>query len=217
MELPEAYNMHIAIAGNIGSGKTTLTQMLANHYGWEPRYEEVKNNPYINDYYKDIPRWSFPMEIFYLKERFRDLLDIAKSSNTIVQDRSIYEGVYVFTTNNHMMGNLDDRDFTTYMDLFQSMMMRVSYPRLMVYLRASLPHLFKNIESRGRSYEKGMPIDYLRNLNKLYDEFIIDKYKAPKLIIDVDDLDFQHNRRDFGKIIDQVDAELFGLFSSEDT
>lgn len=209
--------MHIAIAGNIGSGKTTLTEMLANHYGWEPRYEAVKSNPYISDYYKDIPRWSFPMEIFFLKERFRDLLDIAKAKNTIVQDRSIFEGVYVFTTNNHNMGNMDDRDFDTYMDLFESMMMRVKYPRLLVYLKASLPHLVKNIENRGRSYEKDMPIDYLENLNKLYDEFVLEKYKGTKLVIDVDNLDFQHNKRDFGKIIDRIDAELYGLFSNDES
>ena len=153
--------MHIAIAGNIGSGKTTLTQLLAKHYGWEPRYETVVNNPYIEDYYRNIPRWSFAMEVFYLKERFRDMLEIAKAKNTIIQDRSIFEGVYVFAANNHNMGYLDDRDFSTYMELFESIMMRVNYPRLLIYLRASLQHLVANIENRGRSFEQGMPIDYL--------------------------------------------------------
>lgn len=205
--------MHIAIAGNIGSGKTTLTNLLAKHYGWEPRFETVAANPYLEDYYKDIPRWSFPMEVFFLKERFRAALDIIKAQNTIVQDRSIYEGVYVFATNNHNMGNLDDRDFETYMELFESMLLRIGYPRLLVYLRATLPHLVRNIQTRGRSYEQEMPIDYLENLNKLYEEFVLEKYKAPKLIIDVDKLDFEHNARDFGRIADQIDAELFGLFA----
>lgn len=205
--------MHIAIAGNIGSGKTTLTQLLAKHYGWEPRYETVVNNPYIEDYYRNIPRWSFAMEVFYLKERFRDMLEIAKAKNTIIQDRSIFEGVYVFAANNHNMGYLDDRDFSTYMELFESMMMRVNYPRLLIYLRASLQHLVANIENRGRSFEQGMPIDYLENLNKLYDDFVLNKYPAPKLVIDVDNLDFQHNKRDLGRIVDQIDSELFGLFA----
>ena len=205
--------MHIAIAGNIGSGKTTLTQLLAKHYGWEPRYETVVNNPYIEDYYRNIPRWSFAMEVFYLKERFRDMLEIAKAKNTIIQDRSIFEGVYVFAANNHNMGYLDDRDFSTYMELFESIMMRVNYPRLLIYLRASLQHLVANIENRGRSFEQGMPIDYLENLNKLYDDFVLNKYPDPKLVIDVDNLDFQHNKRDLGRIVDQIDSELFGLFA----
>lgn len=205
--------MHIAIAGNIGSGKTTLTRMLARQYGWKARFETVKENPYLDDYYKDIRRWSFPMEVFFLKERFRDMLDIAKAKNTIVQDRSIFEGVYVFATNNHNMGNLDDRDFSTYMELFESMMLRMSYPRLLVYLRASLQHLVANIERRGRSFEKGMPIDYLENLNKLYDEFVMEKYQAPKIVIDVDKLDFEHNSHDFGTIAERIDIELNGLFT----
>lgn len=206
--------MHIAIAGNIGSGKTTLTQMLAEHYGWEPRYESVTNNPYLDDYYKDIRRWSFPMEVFFLKERFRDMLEIARSENTIVQDRSIFEGVYVFAENNHLMGNLDDRDFETYMELFESMMIRLKYPRLLVYLRSSLPHLVSNIQLRGRSYEQEIPIEYLENLNKLYDEFVIERYEGQKLVISVDNLDFKNNQRDFGTIVSQIDAELYGLFSN---
>lgn len=207
--------MHIAIAGNIGSGKTTLTRMLAKQYGWEPRFEAVKVNPYLDDYYRDIHRWAFPLEVFFLKERFHDLLDIAHAQNTIVQDRTIFEGVYVFATNNHLMGNLDDRDFETYMELFESMMTRVSYPRLLVYLRASLPHLAGNIEQRGRSYEQKMPIDYLENLNKLYDDFVLNKYPARKLVINVDNLDFEHSQHDFGIISSQIDAELYGLFSKQ--
>ena len=142
--------MHIVVAGNIGSGKTTLTNLLARHYGWIPRFEPVENNPYLDDYYKDINRWSFNVEVFFLKQRFRDMLEISHTKKTVIQDRSIYEGVYVFTANNKAMGNLSDRDFNTYMDLFDSMMMIVRPPQLMIYLRSSVPHLVNNIERRGR-------------------------------------------------------------------
>ena len=204
--------MHIAVAGNIGSGKTTLTTMLAKHYGWEARFEPVDYNPYLEDYYKDIPRWSFNLEIYFLKQRFRDLLEIAQSEKTIIQDRTIYEGVYVFTANNKAMGNLSDRDFDTYMELFEQMMTIVKYPDLMIYLKAEVPHLVQNIQKRGRDYEQTMPIDYLENLNTRYNEFIYDKYESPKLIIDVDNMDFQHEQKDFAYIIDQIDQNLFSLF-----
>ena len=204
--------MHIAVAGNIGSGKTTLTTMLAKHYGWEARFEPVDYNPYLEDYYKDIPRWSFNLEIYFLKQRFRDLLEIAQSEKTIIQDRTIYEGVYVFTANNKAMGNLSDRDFDTYMELFEQMMTIVKYPDLMIYLKAEVPHLVQNIQKRGRDYEQTMPIDYLEHLNTRYNEFIYDKYEGPKLIIDVDNMDFQHEQKDFAYIIDQIDQNLFSLF-----
>lgn len=204
--------MHIAIAGNIGSGKTTLTTMLAKRYGWKPRFESVDYNPYLEDYYKDIKRWSFPMEVFFLKERFKDLLEISRSDESVVQDRSIYEGVYVFTENNYAMGNLDDRDYETYMELFEDMTDAVQFPDLMIYLRASVSHLVSNIEKRGRKYEQKMPLDYLENLNKRYEEFIKEKYKGRVLTIDVDNLDYQHQPKDFGFITDKIDRELFGLF-----
>lgn len=204
--------MHIAIAGNIGSGKTTLTTMLAKRYGWKPRFESVDYNPYLEDYYKDIKRWSFPMEVFFLKERFKDLLEISRSDKSVVQDRSIYEGVYVFTENNYAMGNLDDRDYETYMELFEDMTDAVQFPDLMIYLRASVSHLVSNIEKRGREYEQKMPLDYLENLNKRYEEFIKEKYKGRVLTIDVDNLDYQHQPKDFGFITDKIDRELFGLF-----
>ncbi|SFG32615.1 deoxynucleoside kinase [Prevotella sp. KH2C16] len=207
--------MHIAIAGNIGSGKTTLTTMLARHYGWTPRFEAVDYNPYLEDYYKDIPRWSLNMEVYFLKERFKDLLAIAKSEDTIIQDRSIYEGVYVFTATNKAMGHLSDRDFDTYMGLFESMMMIVKYPDLMIYLRASVPHLVANIQKRGRDYEQTMPLDYLTNLNERYEDFIFNKYKGKVLVVDVDDIDFQHNPKQLAQIVDKVDANLFGLFSNQ--
>lgn len=204
--------MHIAIAGNIGSGKSTLTRLLARHYGWKPHYERVANNPYLEDYYRDIKRWSFPLEVFYLKERFKDLLQLQKQQEDIVQDRSIYEGVYVFTANNHDLGNLDDRDFETYMELFEDMTDVVRYPDLMVYLRCSVGHLASNIEKRGRSYEEQMPLRYLESLNRRYEDFITKQYQGRVLIIEADELDFLANPSDLGFITDKIDRELFGLF-----
>lgn len=207
--------MHIAIAGNIGSGKTTLTNMLAKHYNWEPRFEAVDYNPYLEDYYKDIHRWSFNLEVYFLKERFKDLLNIANSSKTIVQDRSIFEGVYVFTATNYQMGHLDDRDYTTYMELFDQMTDIVGYPDLMIYLQSSVPRLVKNIQKRGRDYEQTMPLEYLSNLNERYEDFIFNKYKGKLLVINANDMDFQHNPKDFASIIDKIDRKLFGLFPDE--
>lgn len=205
--------MHIAIAGNIGSGKTTLTTMLARHYGWEPQFESVDFNPYLDDYYKDIARWSFNLEVYFLKQRFRNLIEISQSDKTIIQDRSIFEGVYVFTANNYDMGNLSDRDFETYMELFESMMTMVRYPELMIYLRASVPHLVENIQKRGRDYEQTMKIDYLENLNRRYEDFIFHQYKGDVLVVDVDELDFLHRPKDFASIVDRIDSRLFGLFA----
>ena len=207
--------MHIAIAGNIGSGKTTLTTMLARYYDWTPKFEAVDYNPYLEDYYKDMPRWSFNLEVYFLKQRFKDLLEISKSEKTIVQDRSIFEGVYVFAANNKAMGNLSEKDFETYMELFESMMMVVEYPDLMVYLRASVPHLVENIQKRGRDYEQTIQLEYLKNLNDRYEDFIFHKYQGKVLAVDIDDLDFEHERRDFAQIVDKVDAKLFGLFPDE--
>lgn len=205
--------MHIAVAGNIGSGKTTLTTMLAKHYGWTPRFEAVEYNPYLEDYYSDIPRWSFNMEVFFLKERFHDMIEIAKSERTVIQDRSIYEGVHVFTAANKEMGNMSDRDYQTYMELFESMMMIVKQPDLMIYLRASISHLVQNIQKRGRDYEQTMQLEYLEKLNERYEDFINNKYDGKLLIVDVDNLDFQHEGKDFLGIVDKIDANLFGLFS----
>ena len=204
--------MHIAIAGNIGSGKTTLTTLLARHYGWQPRFEAVEYNPYLEDYYKDIHRWAFNLEVYFLKQRFKDLLDISKAEDTIIQDRSIFEGVFVFTANNKAMGHLSDRDYKTYMELFESMMLIVKEPDLMIYLRATVPHLVQNIQQRGREYEQTMPLEYLSNLNTRYEDFIFNKYRGRKLVIDVDEIDFLHNQKDLGSIIDRIDGELFGLF-----
>ena len=204
--------MHIAVAGNIGSGKSTLTRMLARHYGWEARFEAVDHNPYLEDYYRDIHRWSFNLEVYFLKERFRDLIEIEKSEHTIVQDRSIFEGVYVFMQNNKAMGNLSDRDYETYMELFEQMMSVVHYPDLMIYLRASVPHLVGNIQKRGREYEQTMKLEYLENLNRRYDEFIYKLYKGRVMVIEKDELDYQNNPKDFARIVDRIDSTLFGLF-----
>ena len=205
--------MHIAIAGNIGSGKSTLTNLLARHYGWEPKFEAVEGNPYLEDYYKDIHRWSFNLEVYFLKERFRDLIAISQTDHTIIQDRSIFEGVYVFMENNKAMGNLSDRDYATYMELFEQMMSMVRLPDLMIYLHASVPHLVSNIQKRGRDYEQTIQLDYLQNLNERYDDFIYNKYQGKVMTVEKDQLDFLNNPHDLAKIIDRIDANLFGLFT----
>ena len=207
--------MHIAVAGNIGSGKSTLTKMLAKHYGWEPRFEAVDRNPYLEDYYRDIHRWSFNLEIYFLKERFRDLIAISQSEHTIIQDRTIFEGVYVFMENNRSMGNLSDRDYATYMELFEQMISMVRLPDLLIYLRASVPHLVNNIQQRGRDYEQSMQLEDLQNLNERYDDFIYHKYQGRVMTIEKDNLDFLHNPKDLARIIDRIDATLFGLFPNQ--
>lgn len=187
--------------------------MLARHYGWEARFEAVEQNPYLEDYYRDIKRWSFNLEIYFLKERFRDLIAISQAKHTIVQDRSIFEGVYVFMQNNKAMGHLSDRDYDTFMELFEQMMQVAKLPDLMIYLRASVPHLVGNIQKRGRGYEQTIQLEYLENLNRRYDDFIYNKYKGRVMVIEKDELDFQNNPKDFATIIDRIDRTLFGLFS----
>ncbi len=204
--------MYIAIAGNIGAGKTTLTKMLAKHYGWEPRFESVRFNPYLEDYYTDISRWSFCLETYFLKERFKDMLAVQQSEQTIVQDRSIFEGVYVFVANNYRRGDLSERDYNTYMELFELMKLKMKRPDMMIYLRKSVPSLIAQIQKRGRDYEKGMQIDYLKDLNERYEEFIYHLYDGKVLVIESDNLDFEHNPEDFRYIVDKIDAQLFGLF-----
>ena len=195
--------MHIGIAGNIGSGKTTLTRMLAGHYGWTPKFESVTHNPYLEDYYKDIERWSYNLETYFLAQRFQDLLEISKSDEVIIQDRTIMEGVYIFVANNKAMGNLSDRDFDTYMHLFKLMMSMVRQPDLLIYLKSSVPHLVSQIQKRGRDYEKSISIEYLNNLNERYDEWI-GSYQGKVLVIEADE--------DFALITDRIDAQLYGLF-----
>ena len=209
--LYKSSEMHIGIAGNIGSGKTTLTRMLSEHYGWTPKYEAVTYNPYLEDYYKDIKRWSFNLEVYFLQQRFKDVLEIASSDDVIIQDRTIFEGVYIFVANNKAMGNLSDRDYETYMDLFKLMMSLVKAPDLLIYLRTSVPHLVSQIQKRGREYEKSIELDYLEGLNNRYEQWI-SEYPGRVLTIDADGLDFQNRPEDFALITDKIDAELFGLF-----
>ncbi len=205
--------MHIGVAGNIGSGKTTLTRMLAKHYGWTPKYEAVTYNPYLDDYYRDIPRWSFNLEVYFLTQRFKDILEIANSKETIIQDRTILEGVHIFVANNYEMGNLSDRDYQTYMDLFRLMMSLVKTPDLLIYLKSSIPHLVSQIQKRGRDCEKSISIEYLNGLNEKYEKWITG-YEGQVLSIDADHLDFENRPEDFALITDQIDATLYGLFST---
>ena len=206
--------MHIAIAGNIGSGKTTLTNMLAKRYGWKAHYEPVDNNPYLEAYYHDMKRWAFNLQIFFLNKRFKDVVEISKSKDTIVQDRTIFEDARIFAPNLHDMGLMSDRDFANYSDLFDLMVSLVKLPDLMIYIRSSVPRLIDNIQKRGRSYEQTIRIDYLRGLNDRYEEWIKD-YKGKLIIVEGDSCDFLNSSRDFGRIADQIDAELFGLFSKD--
>ena len=203
--------MHIGIAGNIGSGKTTLTRMLAERYGWTPKYESVTYNPYLEDYYKDIPRWSYNLETYFLAQRFRDLLEISKSDDVIIQDRTILEGVEIFVANNLELGNLSLRDYDTYMLLYKLMMSLVRPPDLLIYLRASVPHLVARIQKRGRDYEQTISLEYLGGLNRRYEEWI-GSYTGNLLIIDTDNLDFENNPEDFEAITDKIDSRLYGLF-----
>lgn len=206
--------MHIGIAGNIGSGKTTLTRMLSEHYGWIPKYEAITRNPYIEDYYRDIHRWSFNLEVYFLTQRFKDILEITREEGTVIQDRTILEGVYIFVANNKDMGNISERDFNTYMDLFNVMMSMVRLPDLLIYLKSSIPHLVSQIQKRGRDYEKSISLEYLAGLNDRYEKWI-STYPGKILTLDADSLDFENRPEDFSAITDKIDAELFGLFSGQ--
>ena len=203
--------MHIAIAGNIGSGKTTLTKMLAKRFRWNPRFEPVDNNPYLADFYVDMERWSFNLQVYFLNKRFKEVVEISKSEDTIIQDRTIFEDACIFAPNLHGMGMMSDRDFANYSDLFDLMISLVDLPDLMIYIRTSVPTLVSHIEKRGRDFEKTIRIDYLTGLNKRYESWIND-YKGHLIIIDGDNIDFENSPQDFQTITDQIDAELYGLF-----
>jgi len=206
--------MHIAVAGNIGSGKTTLTKMLAAHYGWKPRFESVDFNPYLADFYEDMERWSFNLQIYFLNKRFKDVVEISRSNDVIIQDRTIYEDARIFAPNLHAMGLMSTRDFENYSDLFDLMMSLVNPPDLMIYLRSSIPNLIAQIQKRGREYEKSIRIDYITGLNERYEEWIRD-YKGKLLIIDADNVKFGNRPEDFEKVTNMIDAQLFGLFSDK--
>ena len=206
--------MHVAIAGNIGSGKTTLTKMLAAHYGWTPKFEPVDFNPYLADYYEDMERWSFNLQIYFLNKRFKDILDISKSDKVIIQDRTIYEDARIFARNLHDMGLMSTRDFENYTDLFDLMMSLVGYPDLLIYLRSSIPNLIAQIQKRGREYEKSIRIDYLTGLTEKYEDWI-GGYKGNLLVVDADNIKFGNRPEDFELITNMIDAKLYGLFPEE--
>ncbi len=204
--------MHIAIAGNIGSGKTTLTGLLAKHFGWDPHYEDVDTNPYLNSFYEDMQRWSFNLQIYFLNSRFRQVVDIRNSGKTVIQDRTIYEDAYIFAPNLHTMNLMSTRDYENYRSLFDLMGTFIQPPDLLIYLRASVPTLVNQIQKRGREYESSIRLDYLKNLNDMYEEWI-DGYKFGKLlIIDADNLKVSENPEDLGKVIEDINAQLHGLF-----
>ncbi|MBO7643429.1 MAG: deoxynucleoside kinase [Bacteroidales bacterium] len=206
--------MHIAIAGNIGSGKTTLTKMLAAHYGWVPKFEPVDFNPYLADYYEDMERWSFNLQIYFLNKRFKDILEISKSDKVIIQDRTIFEDARIFARNLHDMGLMSTRDFENYTDLFDLMMSLVGMPDLLIYLRSSIPNLIAQIQKRGREYEKSIRIDYLSGLNDKYEEWIAN-YPGNLLIVDADTIKFGNRPEDFEAVTNMIDAKLNPLFPEE--
>ena len=204
--------MHIAIAGNIGSGKTTLTGLLAKHFGWDPHYEYVDTNPYLNSFNEDMQRWSFNLQIYFLNSRFRQVVDIRKSGKTVIQDRTIYEDAFIFAPNLHSMNLMSTRDFENYRSLFDLMSTFIQPPDLLIYLRASVATLVSQIQKRGREYENAIRLDYLKNLNEMYEDWI-EGYKFGKLlIIDADTLKVSENPEDLGKVIENINAQLHGLF-----
>ncbi len=204
--------MHIAVAGNIGSGKTTLTELLSKYYKWEANYEDVDDNPYLNDFYEDMQRWSFNLQIYFLNSRFNQVLEIRKQGSTVIQDRTIYEDAYIFAPNLHSMGLMSTRDFENYFTLFNLMSSLVQPPDLLIYLRASVPTLVHQIQKRGRKYEDNIRLDYLKRLNERYEAWIAAYNLGRMLVIDVDNIKFPESNEDLSKVIDKVDAELFGLF-----
>ena len=206
--------MHIAIAGNIGSGKTTLTKMLAARYGWTPKFESVDFNPYLSDFYEDMSRWSFNLQVYFLNKRFKDVVDISKNQEVIIQDRTIYEDARIFAPNLHDMGLMSSRDFETYSDLFDLMMSLVKMPDLLIYLKSSIPNLVSQIQKRGREYEKTIRIDYLTGLNERYEKWI-NGYTGHLLVIDADKYKFGNNPEDFEAVTKMIDSELFGLFPAD--
>ncbi len=203
---------HIAVAGNIGAGKTTLTEMLSKHYRWIPQFEDVDHNPYLNDFYEEMPRWSFNLQIYFLNSRLNQLLEISRGTETVIQDRTIYEDANIFAPNLHDMGLMSKRDFDNYYKFFETLKSMVQPPDLIIYLKASVPTLVGQIQKRGREYEENIRLDYLKKLNELYTKFIEGYHEGPVLIIDCDKNKFAENEEHFGEVISKIDAQLFGLF-----
>ncbi len=200
--------MHVAIAGNIGSGKTTLTTKLSKHYNWEAHYEEVKNNPYLNDFYKDMQRWSFNLQVYFLNSRFRQIINIRNSGKNYIQDRTIYEDAFIFAPNLHAMGLMSSRDYENYIEIFNLMDGFIKSPDLLIYLRASVPILVEQIQKRGRDYENSIRLDYLTRLNERYEAWIEQYNKGNVLIIDIDDINFADNEQDLNDIIKKTKVEI---------
>ncbi|MFN5913128.1 MAG: deoxynucleoside kinase [Chitinophagaceae bacterium] len=203
---------HVAVAGNIGAGKTTLTELLSKHYKWIPQFEDVDQNPYLFDFYEDMPRWSFNLQIYFLNSRLTQLIDISKGTETVVQDRTIYEDAYIFAPNLHEMGLMSKRDFNNYFDFFQNLRQMIKPPDLLIYLQASVPTLVGQIQKRGREYAENIRLDYLKRLNEYYGKWIDGYKEGPLLVINVDNNKFAEKEEDLGAIIAKVDAELYGLF-----
>jgi deoxyadenosine/deoxycytidine kinase len=204
--------MHVAIAGNIGSGKTTLTRLLAKHYKWKAHYEDVEDNPYLDDFYNQMERWSFNLQVYFLNSRFRQILDIRQSGKNIIQDRTIYEDAYIFAPNLHAMGLMTNRDFENYRSLFDLMESVTKGPDLLIYLRSSIPNLVQQIHTRGREYENSISIDYLSRLNERYEAWIQEYDKGNLIVFDVDNINFVDNPEHLGEVVEKIDAEIHGLF-----
>ncbi len=205
--------MHLAVSGNIGSGKTTLTEKLSKHYGWKAEFEAVDNNPYLPDFYEDMKRWAFHLQVYFLNSRFNQIKKIQESSHSTVQDRTIYEDAYIFAANLYKSNLLSERDYTNYKSLFDSMITHVKAPDLLIYLKADIPKLVGQIEKRGRTYETAIRIDYLKNLNQHYEDWIRGYKEGKLLIVDVNNLDFVERPEDFSSIVQKIDREIFGLFA----
>ena len=203
---------HVVVAGNIGAGKTTLTNALAKHFGWEPQYEDVENNPYLNDFYEDMPRWSFNLQVYFLNSRFKQILEIQKGSKTVIQDRSIYEDAQIFAPNLHSMGLMSTRDYENYLSLFETIASSIKSPDLIIYLKASIPTLVNQIQKRGRDYEDNLRLDYLKRLNDYYDNWASNYKDGKMLVIDVDNCNFVDSKESLGDVINKVLADLHGLF-----
>lgn len=203
---------HVVVAGNIGAGKTTLTTALAKHFGWEPHFEDVENNPYLNDFYEDMPRWSFNLQVYFLNSRFKQILEIQKGTKTVIQDRSIYEDAQIFAPNLHAMGLMSTRDYENYLSLFETIASSIKSPDLIIYLKASIPTLVNQIQKRGRDYEDNLRLDYLKRLNDYYDTWASNYKDGKMLVIDVDNCNFVDSKEELGNVINRVLAELHGLF-----
>jgi len=203
---------HVAIAGNIGAGKSTLTKLLSKHFGWVPQFEDVENNPYLNDFYQEMPRWSFNLQVYFLNSRFNQIIEIKKGEQTVIQDRTIYEDAFIFAPNLHSMGLMSTRDFDNYTRLFKTVSSLIAPPDLLIYLRASIPTLVNQIQKRGRQFEDSLRLDYLKRLNEYYEAWVTKYDNGNLLIVDVDDINFAENDEDLGEVINKVNAELHGLF-----